>query len=58
MTPELIVSTGGDKEFPQFPGVAVEDWPVSKPAGMSLDSQRQARDDMEKRVKALVSTFR
>jgi protein-tyrosine-phosphatase len=58
MTPELIVSTGGDKEFPQFPGVAVEDWPVSKPAGMSLDGQRQARDDVEKRVKALVSTFR
>jgi protein-tyrosine-phosphatase/putative NADPH-quinone reductase len=55
MAPELIVSIGNDKQFPRFPGASVEGWHLPGPAGHSPDSLRQVRDDLEKRVTALVS---
>ena len=58
LSPECIVAIGSDKECEQFPGVAVEHWDIQQPTSMSLDDQRLVRDDLEKRVKGLVSALR
>ena len=39
---------------PIFPGKRYEDWPVDDPAGQDLDTVRRIRDDVERRVRALL----
>jgi arsenate reductase (thioredoxin) len=53
---DVIVTLGhsvGEVEFPD--GVRHEDWRVGDPIGASLEEVRRVRDDIERRVRALLS---
>jgi protein-tyrosine-phosphatase len=40
---------------PIFPGKRYEDWVLEDPAGRSLDEVRPVRDDIERRIRALLT---
>lgn len=61
LTPELaagsqmLVTMGCGEECPVVPGVARQDWPLRDPRGQPLDQVRIIRDEIRRRVEALVS---
>ena len=62
LTPELaqdaylLVTMGCGDECPFVPGVRRDDWPLPDPKGKSMEHVRNTRDEIEKRVKALIET--
>jgi arsenate reductase len=62
LTPEmaqgasLLVTMGCGDECPVVPGLRRNDWPLVDPKGQPLDVVRQIRDDVKRRVVALVSS--
>ncbi|PRC62578.1 phosphotyrosine protein phosphatase, partial [Mycobacterium sp. ITM-2017-0098] len=40
---------------PTFPGRRYEDWTLDDPAGMGVEAVRPIRDDIERRVRALLA---
>ena len=52
---DVIITMGCGDACPIFPGKRYEDWPVPDPAGHGLDSVRPIRDEIEERVRALLS---
>jgi protein-tyrosine-phosphatase len=52
---DVVVTMGCGDECPYYPGTRYEDWPVSDPAGLSIDDVRSIRDDIERRVRALLA---
>ena len=40
---------------PYFPGTRYEDWDLEDPAGQGLEAVRPIRDDIERRVRALLA---
>jgi multimeric flavodoxin WrbA/protein-tyrosine-phosphatase len=54
LEPEVIITMGCGEECPYIPGVKMEDWDLPDPAGQSIDFMRQVRDEVEKRVVALI----
>jgi arsenate reductase len=57
-TPELIISMGCREVCPFFPDVLNEEWNLPDPAGKSIHFMRQAREEVEKRVKRLIEELR
>jgi arsenate reductase len=61
LTPELaqgttlLVTMGCGDECPVVPGARRDDWPLPDPKGRPLAHVRQIRDEVERRVAALVS---
>ncbi len=53
--PDVIISVGCGDERPFIPGVKREDWDLPDPAGQPIDFMRNIRDEIEKKVKALIS---
>jgi protein-tyrosine-phosphatase len=53
--PEIIVTMGCGQECPFVPGAKMLDWDLPDPAGESKDFMRNVRDEIEKRVKRLIS---
>jgi arsenate reductase (thioredoxin) len=51
----LLVTMGCGDECPVVPGARRDDWPLPDPKGQPLDSVRQIRDEIERRVAALVN---
>jgi arsenate reductase len=51
---DVVVSMGCGDACPVFPGKRYEDWEVADPAGAELTDVRAIRDDVERRVLALV----
>ena len=49
-----LITMGCGEECPYIPGVEVEDWPLQDPKGQSLARVREVRDDVRKRVAALI----
>ena len=45
---------GCGDECPLIPGVERDDWPLDDPKDQPLEIVRQVRDDIERRVKALI----
>jgi len=43
---------------PYFPGTRYEDWELDDPAGQGIEAVRKIRDDIERRVRDLLSTLR
>ena len=43
------------REFPVFPGKRYEEWVLPDPAGQSVDAVRPIRDDIEERVRRLLT---
>ena len=50
----LLVTMGCGEVLPALPGVSRADWPLLDPKGQSLDQVRNIRDDVQRRVAALV----
>jgi arsenate reductase len=61
LTPEvargakLLVTMGCGEECPFVPGARVEDWALADPKGQGLAAVRAIRDEVERRVRALVA---
>lgn len=52
---DVVVSMGCGDACPVFPGKRYEDWDVPDPAGQTLVDVRPIRDEVERRVLALMS---
>lgn len=52
---DVVVTMGCGDECPYFPGVRYLDWELEDPAGKGVDDVRPVRDDIERRVRALLS---
>jgi arsenate reductase (thioredoxin) len=61
LTPELaqdaylLVTMGCGDECPLIPGLRRDDWPLPDPKGQGIEQVRMIRDEIEKRVKALIN---
>ncbi len=53
--PDLLVTMGCGEACPFIPGCKMVDWDLSDPVGRDLDGVRAIRDEIEKRVKALLN---
>lgn len=51
---DVIITMGCGDECPYFPGKRYEDWDVSDPEGATLEEARDIRDDIQRRVTALL----
>jgi arsenate reductase (thioredoxin) len=52
----MLVTMGCGDECPVVPGARREDWPLPDPEGQALTSVRNIRDEIKRRVAALVSS--
>jgi len=50
----LLITMGCGDECPYVPGLERDDWPLDDPKGRSPDQVRAIRDDVRRRVDALV----
>jgi len=51
----LLITMGCGEQCPHVPGLRQEDWPIADPKGMPLDRVREIRDEVGKRVEALLA---
>ena len=54
----LLVTMGCGEACPVVPGLRREDWPLEDPKGKPLERVREIRDDVRRRVEALISRER
>ena len=52
---DVVITMGCGDACPIFPGKRYEDWELDDPAGRSVDEVRPVRDDIERRVRTLLS---
>ncbi len=52
---DVVVTMGCGDECPFFPGTRYEDWVLDDPAGRDVDAVRPIRDEIKRRVGALVA---
>lgn len=52
---DVVITMGCDDVCPVFPGKRYEDWDLADPHGKDLDEVRPIRDDIKRRVQALVT---
>ena len=52
---DVIVTMGCGDACPYYPGKRYEDWELTDPAGQPLEVVRQVRDEIEGRVRSLLS---
>jgi arsenate reductase len=53
----LLVTMGCGDECPYVPGLKRDDWPLDDPKGQPLEQVRRIRDDVRRRVSALVDQY-
>jgi len=51
---DVIITMGCGDACPVVPGKRYEDWKLADPAGLGLPAVRPIRDDLERRVRALL----
>jgi arsenate reductase (thioredoxin) len=51
---DIVVTMGCGDACPIFPGTRYEDWDLDDPSGLTADAVRPIRDDIERRVRALL----
>ena len=54
---DVVVTMGCGDTCPFLPGKRYEDWPVDDPAGLPLDRVRPIRDEIARRVRALLASL-
>lgn len=54
---DIVITMGCGDSCPVYPGKRYEDWDLTDPAGQSLDTVREIRDEIHDRVKSLVSSL-
>ena len=52
---DVVITMGCGDACPVFPGRRYEEWVLDDPAGMTLEQIRPIRDDIERRVRALLA---
>ena len=52
---DVVITMGCGDECPYFPGKRYEDWELDDPAGQGIEAVRPIRDEIRKRVEALVA---
>lgn len=52
---DVVITMGCGDECPYYPGTRYLDWQLDDPAGQGLDAVRPIRDEIERRVQALVA---
>jgi protein-tyrosine-phosphatase len=52
---DVVVTMGCGDECPYFPGKRYEDWVLDDPAGQGIEMVRGVRDEIRRRVEALVA---
>jgi arsenate reductase (thioredoxin) len=55
---DVVVTMGCGDECPYIPGKRYLDWDLPDPKGKPIDEVRAVRDDIERRVRALVEELR
>jgi protein-tyrosine-phosphatase len=56
--PDAIVTMGCGDECPVVPGAIHQEWDVADPSGQPMETVRRVRDEIESRVKQLITTLR
>ncbi len=51
---DLLITMGCGEACPLVPGLVREDWPLPDPKGQSLESVREIRDEIRRRVEDLL----
>jgi protein-tyrosine-phosphatase len=51
----MLVTMGCGDQCPYVPGLRRDDWPLADPKGKSMDEVRAIRDEVEKKVRQLLS---
>ena len=54
-TADVVVTMGCGDACPFYPGKRYEDWDLDDPAGQDLDAVRPIRDEIRRRVEALLA---
>ncbi len=54
---DVVITMGCGDTCPVFPGKRYLDWQLEDPAGQGVDAVRPIRDDIERRVRALLAEF-
>jgi protein-tyrosine-phosphatase len=52
---DVVVTMGCGDTCPYVPGTRYEDWPLDDPAGQGIDAVRPIRDEIERRVRDLLT---
>jgi arsenate reductase len=52
---DVVITMGCGDACPVVPGVRYEDWPLDDPAGLGVDAVRPIRDEIERRVRDLLT---
>jgi len=52
---DVVVTMGCGDACPFFPGKRYEDWTLDDPAGQGIEAVRRIRDEIKRRVEALVA---
>jgi arsenate reductase len=52
---DVVVTMGCGDTCPYVPGTRYEDWPLDDPAGQGIDAVRPIRDEIERRVRRLLT---
>lgn len=51
---DVVITMGCGDECPYFPGKRYEDWKLDDPAGQGIDAVRPIRDEIRRRIEALI----
>ncbi|MGV3758661.1 MAG: arsenate reductase ArsC [Actinomycetota bacterium] len=54
---DVVVTMGCGDECPYVPGTRYEDWPLADPAGQGVEAVRPIRDEVEQRVRQLLTSL-
>ncbi len=54
-TSDVVITMGCGDACPFFPGVSYRDWVLEDPAGKGVESVRPIRDEIKRRIEALVT---
>ena len=52
---DVVITMGCGDACPIFPGKRYEDWELDDPAGQGIDSVRPIRDEIRRRIEALIA---
>lgn len=53
----LLITMGCGDACPYIPGLRIEDWPLPDPKGQGIEQVRQIRDEIRRRVLALLQSL-
>ena len=54
---DVVITMGCGDACPFFPGKRYEDWDVADPHGQDIETVRDIRDDLQRRVSALLRSL-